>query len=342
MIELPIMAAFNFYGQWNIGWLALCILAIMTAVLINLTLLVIGRAFSIRELEGFAKSEILQSVATAFMAIFLVTMVTSAMDVSRQWIAGDLTCGGKSINIGSTAEDTMNEAYSAIRCRLQERALAVAAVQDTYATGSATWADFLGLNSAVSLFGITVFKGDWVESLYKKTEQTRITNNLATVLLIGLNAQSALLEYLRLNMLTVFIPVGILLRSFYFTRSVGALFIAMGVGMYFLFPIFFVLLDPGFVASPPPVEPAVPNLNQYCYATMSSTVSVLTSIEAAGLGSSAELTVANVGEELSKSYVSLMLHPLVALFLTLIFIRYMMTMLGGDAYEITKMVSKVI
>ena len=116
----------------------------------------------------------------------------------------------------------------------------------------------------------------------------------------------------------------------------------MGIGMYFLFPIFFVLLDPGFVASPPPVEPAVPNLNQYCYATMSSTVSVLTSIEAAGLGSSAELTVANVGEELSKSYVSLMLHPLVALFLTLIFVRYMMTMLGGDAYEITKMVSKVI
>jgi hypothetical protein len=215
-------------------------------------------------------------------------------------------------------------------------------VQDTYATGAATWADFLGLNSAVSLFGITVFKGDWVESLYKKTETTRITNNLATVLLIGLNAQSALLEYLRLNMLTVFIPVGILLRSFYFTRSVGALFIAMGIGMYFLFPIFFVLLDPGFVASPPPVEPAVPHLNQYCYATMSSTVSVLTSIEAAGLGSSAALTVASVGEELSKSYISLMLHPLVALFLTLIFVRYMMTMLGGDAYEITKMVSKVI
>lgn len=341
-MELPILAAFNFYGQWNIGWLPLTILAIMTAVLVNITLLIIGRSFSIRELENFAKSEILQSVATAFMAIFLVTMVTSAMDVSRQWIAGDLACGGKSINIGSTAEDTMNEAYSAIRCRLQERSLAVANVQDTYATGAATWADFLGLNSAVSLFGITVFKGDWVESLYKKTETTRITNNLATVLLIGLNAQSALLEYLRLNMLTVFIPVGILLRSFYFTRSVGALFISMGIGMYFLFPIFFVLLDPGFVASPPPVEPAVPNLNQYCYATMSSTVSVLTSIEAAGLGSSAELTVASVGEELSKSYISLMLHPLVALFLTLVFVRYMMTMLGGDAYEITKMVSKVI
>jgi hypothetical protein len=341
-MELPILAAFNFYGQWGLGWLPLAILAVMTAILVNITLLVIGRAFSIRELENFAKSEILQSAATAFMAIFLVTMVTSAMDVSRQWIAGDLTCGGEGINIGSTAEDTMNEAYSAIRCRLQERALAIANVQDTYATGSATWADFLGLNSAVSLFGITVFKGDWNENLYKKTETTRITNNLATVLLIGLNAQSALLEYLRLNMLTVFIPVGILLRSLYFTRSVGALFIALGVGMYFLFPIFFVLLDPGFVASPPPVEPNVPEINQYCYATMSSTVSVLTTLESAGLGSTAELTVAAVGKELSKSYVSLMLHPLVALFLTLIFVRYMMTMLGGDAYEITKMVSKVI
>jgi hypothetical protein len=46
--------------------------------------------------------------------------------------------------------------------------------------------------------------------------------------------------------------------------------------------------------------------------------------------------------DLSKSYVSLILHPLVSLFLTLVFVRYMMTILGGDTYELTKMVSKMI
>ncbi|MFH1684850.1 MAG: hypothetical protein ABH983_00950 [Candidatus Micrarchaeota archaeon] len=341
-MELPILAAFNFYGQWGIGWQGIAILAVMTAVIINATFMMIGRAFSIKELETFARSEILQAVATAFMAIFLVTMVESAMDISREFIHGDLTCGGESIHIGSSSESTMNEAYSAIRCRLQHRASDVAAIQDEVTSGADTYFKYFGLNLVVTLFGLQVFKGDWVEALYESVEQDRITNNLATVLLIGLNAQSALLEYLRMNMLHVFIPVGILLRSLYFTRSVGALFISLGIGMYFLFPIFFVLLDPGFTASPLPATLDVPIPQPYCYATMSSTVSVMKSLETAGVGSTSSLAVAGVKENLSKSYVTLMLHPLIALFLTLTFVKYMMTILGGDTYELTKMVSKVI
>jgi hypothetical protein len=178
--------------------------------------------------------------------------------------------------------------------------------------------------------------------MYKSTETKRITNNMATVLLIALNAQSAILEYLRINMLHVFLPVGILLRCFHFTRGAGALMMSLGIGMYFIFPVFFVLLDPGFIASPPPEPMAMSGQQIYCYATMGNTVSLLNSIQNAGLGSTGGLTVAMDANDLSKSYVSLILHPLVSLFLTLVFVRYMMTILGGDTYELTKMVSKMI
>jgi len=336
-----IMAAVDFYGDWY-GYLPLTIGAVIIAITIHSILLMLGRAFTIRELENFAKSEMLQTAATAFMAIFLVMMVGSAMEVSNRFIAGELDCGKKPIHIGETDESTMDDAYQAIRCRLQERATAVAEIQEAILNDVGLQLQFNVLNMQGSVFGITFIKGDWISSVYKETEKARITNNLATVLLIALNAQSSLLEYLRINMLNVFLPFGILLRSFYFTRGAGALFIALGIGMYFIFPIFFVLLDPGFTAAPPSTPTTTGSLETYCYPTMSNAVTMIESVEAAGLGTSSSLGMANIRNELSKSYISIILHPLIALFLTLIFMRYIMSIMGGDTYALTRMVSKVI
>jgi hypothetical protein len=338
---MPVLSISSFLGTWA-NWLPLTILAVMAAVLIHGLMLAFAKAFSIRELEAFAKSEILQAGATAFMAIFLVMMVQSAMEVSRGFIHGELYCEGEVKEIGSTAESTMDEAYEAIKCRIRTRAVEVAKIQEGIIGSAEAWAKYFALNSAFSIFGITIFKGDWVTGLYKDTETMRIVNNLATVLLIGLNAQTSFLEYLRINMLHVFVPVGILLRSFYFTRGPGALMIAVGIGMYFIFPIFYVLLDPGFVATPLPPPAGGLQPTPFCYATMSNTVSILNSLELSGFGSSSGLQFDNLRNDLSKSYISLILHPLVAFFMTMVFIRYMMSVLGSDAFELTRMVSKVI
>ncbi len=325
--------------SWMDNWLPLSILAVIVAVLVHGLILMFARAFYLKEVENYAISEILQAGATAFMAIFLVVMVSSALQIASTVIAGSVSCQGTSINIHA-GSGVMDDAFSAIQCRLQSKAQEVAQIQQSVLDGAG--GDFAALNLAMSLFGITFFKGDWIGSLYKKTETERITNNLATTMLIGLDAQYMLVDYLRSNMLNVFIPVGILLRSFYFTRGPGALFIALGIGMYFIFPVFFVLLDPGFTAAPP--TPAVPtsSYTPYCYATMTTAVSVVTSLESSGLGSTAGISLETARNDLVDSYISLMLHPLVSLFLTLVFVRYIMTVLGGDTYELTKMVSKVI
>ena len=82
----------SFYGEltgganWSGVWLPFVMLAVMVALILNSILLMFGKAFSIRELETFAKSELLQTIATAFMALFLVVMVGSAMELSAQFI----------------------------------------------------------------------------------------------------------------------------------------------------------------------------------------------------------------------------------------------------------------
>ena len=342
MTMLPLLLSItSFLGGWA-NWIPLSLGAVILSVIIHNTLLMFAKAFSIRELEAYATSEILQAAATAFMVIFLVFMVGSAMDVSQSLIRGQVQCGATPIPIGTTSNSTMDQAYAAIKCKVQTRAREVAAIQDAILTSSQIRDQFNALNLGMSVFGITFYKGDWVSSLFKATETTRIVNNLATTLLISLNAQLVLLDYLKANMLNVFVPVGILLRTFYFTRSTGALLISIGIGMYFIFPIFFVLLDPGFVASPAPSSFTPQQQAPFCYATMSNTISVLTTVENAGLGSTGGLTLASIRNDLAKSYISLIVHPLIAFSLTMIFIRYIMSVLGGDTYELTKMVSKVI
>jgi hypothetical protein len=337
-------AGFN----WNTIWLPLCVMAVITTILFHNILLMFGRAFSIKELEGFAKSEMLQAAATFFIAIFLVIMLNSAMELAKGYIAGSLMCAGKAMPIDgkttiSTAGDTvMDSAYKAIRCNLQARALNVAELQQQILTSDKAKAEFNFLNTMASIFGVTFLRGDWVGSVYRETETMRLTNNLATVMLIGLNGQSAILEYMRLNLINIFLPVGILLRSFYFTRGPGALFIALAIGMYFMFPVFYILLDPGFTPAPTNAPAPLVNAHPYCYATMSSAVSMVATMQSQGVGTSSTLSFASMRQDLSNSYISLMLHPLVALFITLMFVRYMMSVLGGDSYELTKMVTKMI
>lgn len=342
----------SFLGEngdtWAASWLPLSILAVIVTVIFHGMLLMFGRAFNIKEIETFAIGEIMNAAATAFLAIFLVTIVLGAMSMAESFIHGTLTCGGQSMNIGTniaitTANPTvMDDAFNAIRCTLQYRAETVSSIQQNLIGSGTSWAEFNALNIGASIFGVTFFKGEWIGSLYQDTETKRITNNLATVMLIALNAQGALLVYLQANMLAIFLPVGILLRSFYFTRGPGALFIALGIGMYFLFPVFYLLLDPGFKPAPPEPPQTNTGSQQYCYATMSTAVSMVSTLQSASVGSGSNLDFSEIRDELSTSYVDMIVHPLVALFLTLVIVRYMMSVLGGDTYELTKMVSKVI
>lgn len=329
---------------WLNSWFPLSVAAVFVSLVIHTAFLMIARAFSIKEFENYAMSEMLQAVAGAVMIGSLIVMVNSSLDIAHSFIAGDLVCHGTPMHIGSTNDSTMDEALDAIRCRLQEKASAVAKIQSDVSTGFDTWMDFNLMNLQASILGITFLKGDWIGSLYKETETKRITNNLATVILIGLNAQSALILYIKNNALNMFIPLGVLLRSFYFTRGAGALFLSLGVGMYFIFPLFYVLLDPNFIPAPPAAadQGQAEIAQPYCYATMSSTVSVIQTLQAGGMGTTKALAQESIRDELSKAYIELMLHPLVAFFLTMVFVRYMMTVLGSDAFEVVRMVSKVV
>jgi hypothetical protein len=338
-----LLSAYSFWQNWPGGWVSVAVLATIIAVIINATLLMFARGFNLQELERFSKSEILQAVATAMMAILLVGLVGGVQSFiyNSEIIHGESQCGGEKYKLGLNEEGIFSDSLDYVRCTIQLKARNIAEVQGSVTSGADAYFAFNALNMQFSIIGVTIFRGDWISALFEMTEKWRIINNLSTVLLIGLNSISFLVLYVKQNMLHLFLPLGIIMRAFYFTRGPGAFLMAVAIGMYFVFPVMYILLDPGFV--PTPIPKSVTSMSQtqnLCYPTISAATTIVSIAQSSAPG--ATLVASSLQGQLSQAYISLILHPLIAFSITLAFIRYLMTILGGNTYELMKLVTKVI
>jgi hypothetical protein len=187
-----------------------------------------------------------------------------------------------------------------------------------------------------------VFQGNYVSAWFKAAESIKLLNQLTTTLIMGLNALIIFIWYIKNNMLVLYLPVGLILRSFQQTRGIGAFFIAIAIGFFFVFPVVFMLTDPGFhkIDLPPGGSDSEPLL---CYPTYSGVAKMIDE----GINPSQEMTealfsITEGASILAKVYTLLFIQPLVALAITLVFVRYMMLVLGGEPYDIMRAVARMI
>jgi hypothetical protein len=335
--------------QTNGEWFQIALLATFVIILLRGLLIGIAHAFNMQQLERNSKAEILQALATLLLIFFTITIVQGVESYIIDKVLGKnsyVNCGAEKIPVAvddsdSNSGPTLN-LMEVVRCRVIEKAYKLAELQENI-YGNARW-PFWELSMAISLMGITVFQGNWVDSWYNKVENMRLLNITITTLLIGMNAIIVFINYVEQNMLSVFLPFGLLLRSFYFTRGIGAFFISVALGLYMVFPLIFVLTDPGFVRVPPTSQLKPISLEASpCYPTFTGVVSAISNIQK---GSSSDTTSGSVINEtidnIQKMYIFLLLHPFVVLSITLIFIRYMMFLFGGEPYDIMRYVARVI
>ncbi len=341
---------FGYLNQFDaIGgeWYVLCILAIFAVILIYGLFYAIGKAFNFEELKRNSKSEILQSVATLLMVIFVITIVNQIEEFSIKNILGEnsyVLCNENPIYFkeGTSSEYDLRSVMDVVLCRFSERSKELAELQDDIIE-SESGGDgvFTKLSMIFGFAGITVFEGNWVASWYYKAETLRLLNNFVTTSLIACNSILAIVLYLKENMLAVFLPFGLFLRSFKYSRGIGAFFIAMAVGFYFIFPILFVLTDPGFVeVSKIPQSSSTLQDANFCFPTFSGVVSQSSASYSSDTVGIASLVASK--KAISQFYLYMTIHVFVVFSITIIFVRYMTFLFGGDAYELMRFISKVI
>ena len=194
-------------------------------------------------------------------------------------------------------------------------------------------------STCVILFGTQVWCGSWDMAIHKSVEQAHLLGEKIVPLQIALHAQYALAMYIANNMLSVFLPLGILLRIFPFTRGVGGLFIAIAIGFYIVFPVMYVLFDPSLVRAESTRPSALMQDPDMCFVGFKGSVVVLSDIPTVVRASGALYTEA--GSRLAQLTVNILFYPFIALALTLVFIRSAAPLLGGDTGDIMRAVAKL-
>ena len=330
-------------------WFVWSMLATMFVVILNAIILSISHAFNMREMEAYSKSEMLQSGATFLMVIFLIAMIYSATVFSAQYFFGctqsggefgtltcpDVPCGNQQL---TTSDSTV--ALDMLKCNVQERSHVFNELnrQAIEAAGDL----MVKMSYAFSLMGIPVFQGAYVTSWFKQLESYRIVINLTANLLIASNAMVVVINYIKQNMLAFFLPLGLVLRSFHFTRGIGAFLIAFALGFYFIFPIVYTVTDPGFQIPSLPQNPNIAINNLACYPSFSGIIRNVFFTANTLSGSASVISLQSLTSDLSSIYTEFLFHPFIALSITLIFVRYMMFLLGGEAQDLMRFISKVV
>ncbi len=69
----------------------------------------------------------------------------------------------------------------------------------------------------------------------------RYAIDVLSATLIGVETQGVLLQFISMTAIPILLPVGIVLRTFYFTRRLGGTIMAIAIGLFAVFPMTYVL-----------------------------------------------------------------------------------------------------
>jgi hypothetical protein len=338
----------SFENRLEQDWWALGIAAIFICLLATTLVYMTGYFLQSEQLKHYAKSELLQASASSLMILFAVALVYGLSNSSALGLMGDILGEGSHIACAASGNGKFliwgegskfgTGPIGAFKCKVQEKITALDASYDKVFQAN------MGRErlSSMCLFilGAPAYCWDWDLSLHKDVERNHLVATKIVSLLVPLHAQYSLAQYIQNNMLTVFLPAGLVLRIFPLTRGVGGLFIAIAVGFFFVWPTFVVLTDPTFVKVEGTGQADM--LAGKCFTGFKG---ITTLLSAEGTASSAATSALASSEGAALVYevtIGAVFYPFISFVLTLIFIRAATPILGGDMGELMKMVSRLV
>jgi hypothetical protein len=322
----------EFLPSWQLGWLPICMMAILVSALFNGLIFIIGKSISSQNLERYAISEMLNTAATAIMAVILIASLTQALDFVGGM--GSVTCDGEVIKAPIDGD----------MCRTNEFLHKIGDKYD-YVRDADHFPE-IEYSLMVTLLGVPVYAGAWMnDAVFKEVETYHSIAYICVNLMIALSAKMFMLQYIKENMLTVFLPLGILLRTFHFTRGIGAFFMSIAIGFFFVYPTVCFIMDSSFAAAA--TEPSLPDIisvgmcNIPMFGSFSFGSAALQSTSRSGAAAGISLSN-DLATFVAETQATLLYNNLVAFAIALTFIRFATTILGGDITPFLGMVGKLV
>lgn len=235
MIGLP----FGNYG-FSIAVYVISIMLSVAAISLGL-----GFALNNKKLKDFGKEEVMQSIINGILVASLILLFSSGGIVSA---AINSITSSQGISMQCQQFMANNSALCLGYNYLSGQGYTINGVTHPSILSSVTQLNVLLLGINGVLGAIASVKIDLaIVSFSFAPVLTPILNQLGyligvlTTLSIGTLVQSALLIVISITALTLILPVGLILRSFYPTRKLGGFLIAISIGLYAILPLSYVM-----------------------------------------------------------------------------------------------------
>jgi hypothetical protein len=334
-------------AQWEGGsWLTLSVLAMLMLLFLVAIAYMASALIGSRELKMWAKAEFIQVIASSALVLLFLILV-QAMVVASSAIA---YASSNSMGVNFALPD---EASLPPETVAQKQANPFALAHYYFDTQ---------LNCAKKIYRIIFWWNLVIEPLEKLTFPTGgmeevsgwvfsgpvgmnywITHSIQ-FLLLAEYFQRHLLIFIEDNMLTVFLPVGIVLRILPYTRGAGGVIMAIALGLFFIYPMMYALLLGVLLGEFQTVSCLVATPSIY---SCDSADPACASLTIAALKE--EKIVEDIGlldeyffAPIRMLFIASFVFPLVNLTLTLTFIRATMQFFGADVAEMGQGLLKII
>ena len=305
----------------------------------------LGYAFNSKRMKNLGKEEILQSfINAALLGAFglIVAMLTTVSydllptNATATCLSGsDMLGWYRPISSSYSNENLTLASYS--ECLIQN----VETGSFTFTDELSKSIDTLSFASDIELHtGIVDYKP--FSGLSHISKALSSTINRTTLYQSLLTANALLLRFSYLTALTVFLPLGLIFRSFFVTRKVGGLLIAIAIGLYIIYPLINVVAMRSDVDELYSSINDITNFTSKYYENLTfydlstpgsvssfSNMTSMTQYRKDLVESTYHLTGAAANVEGSLFYMSVIL-PIISLFITIVTIIQLTKVLGAE------------
>ncbi len=327
------------FTQIFYDWRAINILALLVTFFFTTVVYMLSLGLNLPNVKRWAKAEYAQVLAGFLLVFSIIGILTIGWEVSKD-VAGNtfyiITSGSDHpINPGPASPFDIGKAYlgTVLKCeRAAYRAiyLIMSFAKPFESIGmDAAGSEAVGVaGGAVSVF---VSLGSYVA-------------NRITWIAIFHYLLWHMFDLFEATMLTMFLPAGLILRSFPISRGLGGLLIAIAIGCYFIFPMSFIAAvamqgDTSAYCTAIPADEVI-SAETVCPDDMTSffihgqefirNVPKFTSL------------VTAMGQNIAALYMQAMFYTLVALIITFTFIRSTASLFAADLQELGRGLLKLI
>lgn len=226
-------------------WALSSVFVMLTVMFVIGIVILVARFFESPQLEQVAKTELIFAVSTALLILITFSLkevvepgmtgvlqktISDALGYSPAIVGGD----GNTISLQDKDLSLNSLTFLFMQPKLLCMRNALGALYDISIPSEATAA-----------FYMEVFMSDVASGFIYKVLTERITNTTSIIsfYLFIYYLIIHILNFLQFTALPLFFPMGVLLRSFPPSRGAGAYLIAFALGLHFVFPFSYILMD---------------------------------------------------------------------------------------------------